>query len=91
MDTEFIISKLEQFSHQEFNTEYYKDPDRINRCIREGIDLFERSVNVLQKYDEAIEREWSRMPLLFRKHCFLIRKFLPPRWRECTLMVQGDI
>jgi beta-1,4-mannosyl-glycoprotein beta-1,4-N-acetylglucosaminyltransferase len=39
-NTEFIVNKLEQFSHQEFNTEFHKDPERIRECIRDSKSLF---------------------------------------------------
>lgn len=34
--------KIKAFSHQEFNTRYYLNEERISRCISTGIDLFER-------------------------------------------------
>lgn len=35
--------KIRSFSHQEYNTPYWLNPDRIRRCIRFDIDLFERA------------------------------------------------
>lgn len=38
-----IIYKIEHGSHQEFNTDYFKNKDRILKQINEGKDLFERN------------------------------------------------
>jgi len=35
--------KIRSFSHQEFNTPYYLNPNRIKKCVTLGIDLFERT------------------------------------------------
>lgn len=42
-DENFIINKLESFSHQEFNNSYYKDKNRIKEMIKSNRDLFERN------------------------------------------------
>jgi beta-1,4-mannosyl-glycoprotein beta-1,4-N-acetylglucosaminyltransferase len=34
--------KISSFSHQEYNTPYFQDEQRILTCIRAGVDLFER-------------------------------------------------
>jgi len=39
---EAIIKKIQSFSHQEFNTPYFKDPDRIISVLESGADLFDR-------------------------------------------------
>lgn len=41
-DTDFIIRKIQSFSHQEFNTPRYTDPKVIEECIKSGSDLFFR-------------------------------------------------
>jgi beta-1,4-mannosyl-glycoprotein beta-1,4-N-acetylglucosaminyltransferase len=41
-DSEFIRTKLKSFSHNEFNTEYFTNPDRISQRIKDGTDLFDR-------------------------------------------------
>lgn len=43
---ENIILKIESLSHDEYNKEYYKDPERLGKIINEGFDLFDRN----QKY-----------------------------------------
>jgi len=40
---EKIRTKLQSFSHNEFNTDYYTNPDRITSVIQSGKDLFDRS------------------------------------------------
>jgi len=42
MQPEKIITKLEDFAHQELNTDYFKDISRINSCINSRKDLFDR-------------------------------------------------
>lgn len=42
MTPEQIKNKLESFSHQEYNEEHWKDLNRIEQCIKEGKDLFDR-------------------------------------------------
>lgn len=37
-----IKKKLEAFSHSEFDTDYYKDPKRLEQVIANGGDIFER-------------------------------------------------
>ena len=41
-DTKYIINKLKSFSHNEYNTEYYTDPNRIEEAIKNNKDLFGR-------------------------------------------------
>jgi len=42
LDIEKYKTKVKSFSHQEYNTSYYLDDNRIKKCIETGIDLFER-------------------------------------------------
>lgn len=42
MPMENIIGKMQNCAHQEFNTDFYKDPARIEKCILEGRDIYER-------------------------------------------------
>jgi beta-1,4-mannosyl-glycoprotein beta-1,4-N-acetylglucosaminyltransferase len=44
-DAAFIKNKLENFAHQEFNSNTYTDVDKINQKINEGLDLFNRDIN----------------------------------------------
>jgi beta-1,4-mannosyl-glycoprotein beta-1,4-N-acetylglucosaminyltransferase len=41
-DTRRVIKKLEEYSHQEYNTGHYKDPARVQAAIEQGVDLFGR-------------------------------------------------
>ncbi len=42
MTPEQIKNKLESFAHNVYNTDYYKDLGRIQTCITERKDLFDR-------------------------------------------------
>lgn len=42
MTVDQIINKLENAGHQEYNTEFFKNKERIKKCIDNAIDLFER-------------------------------------------------
>lgn len=37
-----IPRKLEAFAHAEFDTDYFKDTDRLQQCVEAGKDIFER-------------------------------------------------
>jgi len=41
---EKIIEKIESFHHTEFNAEEYKNPDKIEKAINEGKDIFGRNL-----------------------------------------------
>lgn len=41
-DAEFIRKKIQSFSHDEFNTDYFTDVNRISQRIASGGDLFDR-------------------------------------------------
>lgn len=41
---EGMISKIEAYSHQEYNTDYFKDKDRLREKVLNGEDIFERSI-----------------------------------------------
>ena len=41
-DIDYIINKIQSFSHQEYNSETYKNPETIKKLIEEGKDLFFR-------------------------------------------------
>lgn len=54
---ERIIQKLEAFSHAEFNTSYYKDPERIISALKNGNSIFGDSTKmVLIPIDETFPR-----------------------------------
>ena len=42
MSPEQIADKIQSFSHQEYNTEYIRDADRIRAMIQQKKDIFER-------------------------------------------------
>lgn len=41
-DSDFIRNKLENFGHQEYNNDQFKNEDNINNAIKNGRDLFNR-------------------------------------------------
>ena len=41
-DADYIISKIESFSHQEYNNDKYKNKEKILKLIENGEDLFFR-------------------------------------------------
>lgn len=51
-DVDYIISKIESFSHQEYNTSIYKNPETIKKLIEEGKDLFFRGSEHFEKIEE---------------------------------------
>ncbi|HET8869725.1 MAG TPA: hypothetical protein VFM48_04715 [Aquabacterium sp.] len=52
MSAEQIADKIRSFSHQELNTDYMRDTDRIRSAIQQRKDLFERS-DAMVEYDPA--------------------------------------
>lgn len=44
-DTDYMIRKLESYSHQEFNTDSIKNRDNIEKLVKEGKDILNRSGN----------------------------------------------
>lgn len=48
-----IIEKIESFSHQELNKEYFKDPERIKQAINQGQDLYERPWDQFTQVDST--------------------------------------
>jgi len=41
-DSNEIIKKIESYSHNEYNTEYFKNKSNIEKKIKESIDIYER-------------------------------------------------
>ena len=46
-DAEFIKNKLKNFSHQEFNVESITNTEHIKRCIKEGLVLFDNTIQYI--------------------------------------------
>lgn len=53
-DVEYIISKIQSFSHQEYNNEKYTNPETIKQLILNKKDLFFRE-NSSEEFDNVIE------------------------------------
>lgn len=51
MSAEQIKNKIQSFAHVEFNTEYYTDLERIQKCIDDGSDIYEREDHEFEKVD----------------------------------------
>jgi beta-1,4-mannosyl-glycoprotein beta-1,4-N-acetylglucosaminyltransferase len=50
-DVNFIINKIRNFSHQEFNNSKFTDPEKIKKTIKENKDLYDReSQNITYTY-----------------------------------------
>jgi len=58
-----LITKIEYFSHQEYNEPQFKDPDEIVRRVRNGIDVFERGT----KYDK-LSQDQLDVPQYLKQH-----------------------
>lgn len=48
LDPEKIAMKIESFSHQELNTDYMKNPDRILDRVSNGTDIYDRVIPITQ-------------------------------------------
>lgn len=48
-DANFIRTKIESFSHQEYNSETYKNRTHVEDCIQRGADMFSRQYIHLTK------------------------------------------
>lgn len=69
MTPELIANKISSFSHQEFNTDTYKSQTRINDCIAEGKDLFNRPIQSKQVGLDHFPPEVSRHLLKYPSFC----------------------
>lgn len=45
-DKHFIQNKIQNFSHQEFNTDEYTDLEKIEKRIKNNADLYDRNLNI---------------------------------------------
>ncbi len=63
-DTEYIMNKIKNFSHQEFNTEQFTDPKHIEEQITKCEDLFGRG-NLIKRVEISEEsylpNNWKMM------------------------------
>jgi len=73
-------NKLKSFSHQEFNTAYFRDKRRIETCLALGIDFLER-YSIYEPV--AIEKEVSPALLEAMKRALPLEQYIykkPPLW-----------
>ena len=64
-DARFIQNKINNFSHQEFNTENFTDPEKIDKRIKNFGDLFDRPGSDLRK---APVNENNYLPPLYKEY-----------------------
>lgn len=76
-DIEKYKKKIRSFSHAEYNTPYYLDDERIRRCVKLGVDLFERPYIRFHNNRESIE---SILPCL--KKLSLDHLVFTPKWSD---------
>jgi beta-1,4-mannosyl-glycoprotein beta-1,4-N-acetylglucosaminyltransferase len=74
-----IIEKLEAYSHQEFNTNEYKDPHRLQERIQKGEDIFGRP----NRYQAVplwggISRFWPGLPVAILNHQYHYQQLISP-------------
>jgi len=82
----FVKNKLENFAHQEYNSDIYKNLNDIDYKIKNGIDLFNRSggneINLIDikdnaylppKYEVHLKAYYKEEPMLIipKKYCFI--------------------
>lgn len=59
---EMVANKLQNFSHQEYNKEKFKDKDHIEKSISEGIDLFgewRKYERIDPEYNIDLPKNWK--------------------------------
>lgn len=56
-DIERYINKIKSFSHQEYNTKHYLNPNRIKYCINNGIDLYERNMPRYNNSAQVVDKD----------------------------------
>lgn len=68
MSPDMIATKIASFSHQELNSDKYKDLSRISERIKSGEDLFDRDIGVTQVSPTKFPH---RLRQLLKKHQWL--------------------
>jgi beta-1,4-mannosyl-glycoprotein beta-1,4-N-acetylglucosaminyltransferase len=71
---DFIINKLKNFSHQEFNNNFYTNKEYIKNQIENNLDLYGRG-NIIFKYIEILDNKY--LPL---KYSIYLKKFYKPNY-----------
>jgi beta-1,4-mannosyl-glycoprotein beta-1,4-N-acetylglucosaminyltransferase len=62
-DINFIINKIESFSHQEFNNEKYKNREKIQKCIDEKTSLYEKvqTLDIDPNENDYLPKNWKML------------------------------
>ncbi|HWZ16326.1 MAG TPA: hypothetical protein VNW95_13895 [Mucilaginibacter sp.] len=82
-DINRYINKIKSFSHQEYNTNYYLNPNRIKYCINNGIDLYERNMPRYNNATQAIDEEVLKfVSLLDLNHLLKSQRSVPAIIRD---------
>jgi hypothetical protein len=91
-DNKFIKNKLENFAHQEFNSDTYTNLSTINEKIKEGLDLFNRQTSDTMHAMTKIPIENNNyLPPLYQTYlsAFYEKSDIPPKIycfiHSCTL------
>ena len=59
-DINRYVEKINSFSHQEYNNDYYKNPEKLKMSIKYACDIFDRNytkykfVNIYENYDQNL-------------------------------------
>lgn len=67
-NVDYIINKINTFSHQEFNKDYIKDPKSLNKLINSNRDILMRGDNIASdgKFCDSFKIDESKLPLNYR-------------------------
>jgi beta-1,4-mannosyl-glycoprotein beta-1,4-N-acetylglucosaminyltransferase len=62
-DIDFIVNKIESFSHQEFNNEKYKNREKIQKCIDEKTSLYEKvqTLDIDPNENDYLPKNWKML------------------------------
>lgn len=76
-DISRIQTKIKNFTHQEFNTEQFTDPEWIKKKIEEGVDLYDRKFPMMKSNIDELPEDFLR--------CF--KRFMPQQLIQETTNV----
>jgi beta-1,4-mannosyl-glycoprotein beta-1,4-N-acetylglucosaminyltransferase len=68
------ISKIKSFSHQEYNNDYYLNRERIQYCINNNIDIYERYTHSYTLTTSLIDKELLRGIKSLKQDSFLQKR-----------------
>jgi hypothetical protein len=62
---EFIKNKIENFSHQEYNTPNFTEIGSIDNKIQSRQDIYDRNIKLLKNESSYLPPGFDRKPLFF--------------------------